>query len=561
QAACHVAGMNVSTEVTDKLVRCLADNEPSVVREALAALGRMKNAKVIPDLLKYLGSQHREISHAASWALLQFGDKLRIPFHRIDRDDHATLLTAQLVQLEAAPSASRVLPTFPTSWPHEPRLQRLLINNYAAVQKQLSTLNADEQKHFNAVLGNTFTSLTSLLQHEQATDDIFDDFLTRFVSVEFVRQQIGTILSDNNQPRSLRSKILTTAARAKMELQPEWVASLLADLDATDIVVRREALATIAAIPSAIFQPQLTEIAASPTRPPGDRLTAIEGLMNLQRSLSADSFALLVDQAQRGGPGEAVRASRLLSSASLTAEQLINVAPILPVAGPQQLNDLVLLFKRKLAPEQASAFLTGLENARSLNSLPMIEVSEVVKSFPVELHDRANSLLDRMKAAEQEKLLKLDAVVELLKGGNAAAGREVFFSEKAKCATCHVVGSKENGELLGKRVGPDLTTIGANRSSKDLLESILFPSATIVRQYEPYTLVTNDGRSYSGLVIKDTSEEITIQQSTGDPITVLRSDIEELVPSTVSIMPKGLDEQLTSQQIADLVSWLQSLKK
>jgi putative heme-binding domain-containing protein len=130
----------------------------------------------------------------------------------------------------------------------------------------------------------------------------------------------------------------------------------------------------------------------------------------------------------------------------------------------------------------------------------------------------------------------------------------VFFSEKAKCATCHVVGDK------GKRVGPDLTTIGANRSAQDLLESIVFPSATIVRQYEPYTLVTTDGRTYSGLVIRDTSNAVTIQQSTGDPVTVSRSDMEELVPATVSIMPKGLDEALTPDQIADLVVWLQSLK-
>ncbi len=166
-----------------------------------------------------------------------------------------------------------------------------------------------------------------------------------------------------------------------------------------------------------------------------------------------------------------------------------------------------------------------------------------------------------MQAAEQQKLLKLDAVVGLLRNGDPAAGREVFFSEKAKCATCHVVGTKDSGDLLGKRVGPDLTTIGASRAPKDLLESILFPSSTIVRQYEPYTLVTTSGRSFSGLVIKDTAEEITIQQSTGDPVTVARGDVEELVPSTVSIMPKGLDETLTPQQIADMVAWLQTLKQ
>jgi len=114
--------------------------------------------------------------------------------------------------------------------------------------------------------------------------------------------------------------------------------------------------------------------------------------------------------------------------------------------------------------------------------------------------------------------------------------------------------------LLGRRVGPDLTTIGASRTSKDLLESIIFPSATIVRQYEPYTLLTTTGRTYSGLVLSDTSDSVTIQKSTGDPVTVSRDDIEELVPGTVSVMPKGLDEELSTQQIADLVAWLQTLR-
>ncbi|MCA9047358.1 MAG: c-type cytochrome, partial [Planctomycetaceae bacterium] len=296
-------------------------------------------------------------------------------------------------------------------------------------------------------------------------------------------------------------------------------------------------------------------------RPSAVRLEALRTLASDNQALpQPERFDLLFQLFTNGTIEEQSTAARFLGSSSVTAEQLQQIAPLLQDAGPQQLNDLVALFNRSLTPEQAATFLDNIENARSLTSVPALTVSEIVKRFPPELHDRANALLDRLQAAEQEKLLKLDTVVGLLKNGNAAAGREVFFSEKAKCATCHVVGSKENGELLGKRVGPDLTTIGANRSSKDLLESILFPSATIVRQFEPYTLVANDGRSYSGLVIKDTSDEITIQQSTGDPVTVSRSDIEELVPSTVSIMPKGLDEQLTPSQIADLVTWLQSLR-
>ena len=73
--------------------------------------------------------------------------------------------------------------------------------------------------------------------------------------------------------------------------------------------------------------------------------------------------------------------------------------------------------------------------------------------------------------------------------------------------------------------------------------------------------MTDSGRTYSGLVIRDTAESVTIQQNTGDPITVSRNEVEELIPSTVSIMPKGLEEALTAQQIADIVAWLQTLRQ
>jgi putative heme-binding domain-containing protein len=258
-----------------------------------------------------------------------------------------------------------------------------------------------------------------------------------------------------------------------------------------------------------------------------------------------DLFALLLKLLADGTIEEQLTATQLLSSSSVTTEQLQRIAPLLADAGPGQLTDLVPLFRRPLKSDLAIAFLDNIENARSLRSLPTIIVSDVVKSFHQELHDRANTLLDRMHAAEQQKLLKLDSLIGKLKTGDAVRGKAVFFSEKTKCATCHVVGKNDDGELLGKRVGPDLTTIGASRTAKDLLESIIFPSSTIVRQDEPYTLLTVNGRTYSGLVLNDTSEELSIQQTTGDPVTVASDEIEELIPGTVSVMPKGLDEELS----------------
>ena len=113
----------------------------------------------------------------------------------------------------------------------------------------------------------------------------------------------------------------------------------------------------------------------------------------------------------------------------------------------------------------------------------------------------------------------------------------------------------------GGKIGPDLSNVGNNRHSRDLLESIVFPSASLVRQYEPFTVVTTEGRVLTGLISRETTSAIYVQQQVGEPVMVARKDIEELVPSTVSIMPKGLEQALRKQDLADLISYLKTLKK
>lgn len=373
-------------------------------------------------------------------------------------------------------------------------------------------------------------------------------------SPEFANALAPALRADS--PPAVRLAMLRVIEGASsLPLHDGWKAPLESLMRSSDIDERVHAIRVAGALKGNHFSKQFLSLASDESTPTPVRLAALTAIVSDKTAMKNEAtFALMLKLVEHGAVAERTTAAQLLSGCALSQAQLGRIAPLLASVGPQQLVDLVKLFKRTLKPDLASAFLTSIEDARGLSGLPMVDVSEVVKRFPQELHARANTLLDRMKAAEQKKLLRLDALVDTLKSGDPARGRTVFFNKKARCADCHVVGEK------GQRLGPDLTTIGANRNSRDLLESIVFPSTTLVRQYEPYTLVTTNGRSYTGLVIRETTEALTIQQTLGDPVTVARRDIEELVPSTVSIMPKGLDEQLTSQEIADLVAWLQTLR-
>jgi putative heme-binding domain-containing protein len=130
----------------------------------------------------------------------------------------------------------------------------------------------------------------------------------------------------------------------------------------------------------------------------------------------------------------------------------------------------------------------------------------------------------------------------------------VFYSTKAACSSCHAIG------YLGGNIGPDLTHIGKIRNERDLLESIVFPSASFVRSYEPWLVTTKDGRVHNGVLRKDAPDEIVLATNATEEVRILRSDIEDMQPSKVSIMPAGLDQLLTPRELADLVAFLKACK-
>ena len=75
-----------------------------------------------------------------------------------------------------------------------------------------------------------------------------------------------------------------------------------------------------------------------------------------------------------------------------------------------------------------------------------------------------------------------------------------------------------------------------------------------------WTVDTTSGKVHNGLIRKETSDEITLATGPREEVRIPRGDIEEIRPSTVSIMPSGLDQQLTTQQLADLIAFLKNAK-
>jgi putative heme-binding domain-containing protein len=134
----------------------------------------------------------------------------------------------------------------------------------------------------------------------------------------------------------------------------------------------------------------------------------------------------------------------------------------------------------------------------------------------------------------------------LARAGNGGRGAEVFA---VQCAACHTF----NG--AGGRVGPDLSGI-SNQPPEALLLHIVAPDYEITPGYESYSVQTRDGRTIVGRLESEAPNSLTLRDASGDVQTILRADVQEMAAASASLMPGGLGQALSSQQLADVIAYL-----
>jgi len=118
---------------------------------------------------------------------------------------------------------------------------------------------------------------------------------------------------------------------------------------------------------------------------------------------------------------------------------------------------------------------------------------------------------------------------------------------------CHTTA---NGQ---KPKGPHLVDIGKRYKPSELVESVLKPSAKIAQGFDTYGFVTTEGRIIVGFVTSESAKQIQVRQLDGVPITIEKNQLDERVKQSKSMMPDGLVDNLTPQQLGDLLAYLQSL--
>lgn len=164
-----------------------------------------------------------------------------------------------------------------------------------------------------------------------------------------------------------------------------------------------------------------------------------------------------------------------------------------------------------------------------------------------EVRDQARKLLGGASSNRKEVVAKYQPALE--QPGDATRGQAVH---QKICMQCHRAGTS------GHAVGPDLVSV-QNKSPDDLLIAILDPNREAQPIFVSYTASTEDGKVYTGLIAAETAASVTLRRAEAKEDVVLRNQLEALVSNGVSLMPEGLEKDLTPQQVADVIAFIKSL--
>ena len=170
-------------------------------------------------------------------------------------------------------------------------------------------------------------------------------------------------------------------------------------------------------------------------------------------------------------------------------------------------------------------------------------------AHPLEIRDE---LLKDRRPRTEWTLADLEGnIASMEKGRSFVHGRELFRT--ASCVSCHKMGD------AGNAFGPELAKLDAKMTPVEIARHVLEPSLRIDEKYRSTTILTDDGRSITGLVVEETPMELAVVENPvakAEPVRIKKNEIDERSTSPVSIMPKGLLDKLTRDEVLDLIAYV-----
>ena len=302
-------------------------------------------------------------------------------------------------------------------------------------------------------------------------------------------------------------------------------------------------------VPIALFQPKLQPIldrALTTIRdsklPEPLRIQALE-LLGLAASTSESISTLLsLVESERSG---AVQTAALIALARLddpavAPELLRRWSRFLP---GQRRQILPVLLAR---PERAMALVKAVESGAVLrNELTPTQTAFLMAHRNTDVRQAAAVLFKRVSPGDRPAVLQR-FLASLNLRGNAVRGSTTY---QGRCAVCHEPSAD------GVPVGPSLATV-ASASREEILTHLIDPNRTVDARYRLCLVETKDGKSVTGIIQNESPNSITLRPPFGPPQTLVRSNVVRVQSLEQSMMPDGLEEGLSLQDMADLLQFI-----
>ncbi|WP_298863294.1 PVC-type heme-binding CxxCH protein [uncultured Gimesia sp.] len=534
-----------------KLKAALQNSDPRVRAVALNAL--ISSKKLTPELvhsaLKDKQPELRELAITKLPAAL-------VDFQNIAAHDHSPAVQAAAIRRISKKSALPLL------------FERLkstdLFMRQAARQGLRQTLT-DKELIQNFSHNEAAVRLAVILLLKESTSPPVDSLLKqalkdenpkiRFVAVEWIGRDLlksfrETLISDlaskATTPELLKAYL---AAIAQLEgVMKEWTrgttgdwwvakskvqkyAARLLELPGTSPEVIQQILLFLPDTHPAMSEKKLNELITSNN--PGVQTEAVRTLREKNTQSGRKKLLKLANNTE--------------AEANLRAEAVIG----LDSSRPENVTPLLLLAhdKNETVSREALRTLTGAQlSDQQQAALKKMAMEETAKSPLIE------RILTRQIKQKKPSQNQLSEWMTALSGpADSLSGQRLFFHPKGPgCFRCHQIDGR------GQQIGPGLLRmqgrIALNRER--LVEAIINPSKDIDPGFLPLTIVTIDGKTASGIYHKHNNKVRSIYDSKGKILSFKIEDIEEMLPSKISIMPNGLIDQMTLQEFRDLIAYL-----
>jgi putative heme-binding domain-containing protein len=269
------------------------------------------------------------------------------------------------------------------------------------------------------------------------------------------------------------------------------------------------------------------------------RLVAVDVLKHLDPG--AGKLLLDLLDVRHSQELQSAAAGAIASADAPTAEAMLASWPTRTLATRRALISAALRSRSATA-----ALLTAVEREQILPAELDTSLRHALRAVrDPALEPRIKQLLrDEATADRAAVVARYQATIE--RQGDRVRGAALF---EKHCLACHTL------QGSGHRVGPDLSGVAA-RPKDTLIVDLFDPSRQLTPDFTTYTLITQQGQVLSGVLVSETATSVTLRRAEGAQDFVLRSQIEQLRSTGKSLMPEGMEEQLSEQDVADLLDFL-----